>query len=113
MDIKKYFEENPDVEKVYQTTDGCLFKDQNKASWNQTHRLSSKEDVKVFFKESFIAPKKAEKPAEKPAKLTAQERIDLVMQAQTIEELETLKEGETAKTVLEAIENRTTELNNS
>jgi len=101
-----FFAANPDVEKVYVTTDGFVFLTQNAAHLHKTTNANQKKlEVKVFENN---APAKGKEP--KPVKLTAEQRIEKIKAMTSVEEIDAFIKGDKAKTVLAAAEAKKAEL---
>ena len=101
-----FFTANPDVEKVYVTTDGFVFLTQNAAHLHKTTNANQKKlEVKVFENN---APVKDKEP--KPVKLTAEQRIEKIKAMDSVEEIDAFIKGEKAVTVKAAADERKAEL---
>jgi len=91
-----FFAKNKEAKKIYVTDDGYVFLNKNMADLHaKSNPAGKKLTVKEF--ENGSKPKNDE-----TAKLTAEERIEKIMQAETVAEVEELLKGEKAKTVKEA-----------
>jgi len=120
-----FFKKNPDVEKVYVTSDGYVFLKKNAADLHAQHNPAGKKlSVKVFENEIAIPKQVLAGLSQAPSndsedktggassekKLSAEERIEKINEAQTPEEVEALLKGEKAKTVKEAGQKKIAEL---
>lgn len=100
-----FFKENPNVEKLYVSTDGYLFTSKNAADLHK-QTSTGKVEIKVFENK----PETGE-GSESRKELTAKEKIALIENAGTPEEVNALMEGEERKSVLAAAEKKLNELN--
>ena len=90
-----FFAKNKEAKKIYVTDDGYVFLNKNMADLHaKSNPAGKKLTVKEFVNDS--------KPKKDDTKLTAEERIEKIMQAETVAEVEELLKGEKAKTVKEA-----------
>ena len=105
-----YFKNNPEIKKAFVTDDGLIFKSQNMADLHATGSSTGKKLGVSEFVNKDLA--EGEDTDTKVVKLTAEQRIELVQKCVTAEELAILKEKETAKTVLAAIDAKLAELSN-
>ena len=101
-----FFTANPDVEKVYVTTDGFVFLTSNAAN---LHKNTNAEKKKLSVKEfENNAPAKGKEPT--PVKLTAEQRIEKIKAMTSVEEIDAFIKGEKAVTVKAAAAERKAEL---
>ena len=96
--VKKAFQKFPNATKVFETPDGQVFLNENRANLH----AGPKGVVKTHSK-SDVA-EKVEK------KITAVEAIDKINEAETVEDLKPF-EGDTRKTVIEAYNEKLEALN--
>jgi len=91
-----FFAKNKEAKKIYVTDDGYVFMNKNMADLHANSNPAGKKlTVKEFVND--YKPKKDDTP-----KLTAEERIEKIIQAEKVKEVESLLKGEKAKTVKEA-----------
>ena len=101
-----FFAANPDVEKVYVTTDGFVFLTSNAAN---LHKNTNAEKKKLSVKEfENNAPAKGKEPT--PVKLTAEQRIEKIKAMTSVEEIDAFIKGDKAVTVKAAAAERKAEL---
>lgn len=103
---KDVFEANPGCDHIYVTTDGVPFLDSHRA---RVHQKAINPDAKVEVVTRFAAPMEVEEI--EVIKLTAEQRIEAINACQTIEEVEALLVGESAKTVKAAGQIKIEQLN--
>ena len=113
--IKALFENNPDADKLIITSDGQAFAKRNDASFHAS-TLGVK-TTNVVFRADYVngnvqeavntdADNKVKEGAANGIKLSAEERIEKINACTTKDEVNALLEGEKAKTVIAAGEEK-------
>jgi hypothetical protein len=115
--LKEVFEANPTANIVFVSQDGQVFLESSLAKQhNKSFKAVSKEEV-YEAKVKADKPNEEEKPKadepkdEAPEKLPFDERMKAVEDADTLEQLQALLDGETARTVKNAINKKIKLLN--
>lgn len=109
--VQQTFEANPEIEIFHVTSDGQCFHKRNEAS---IHARALKDDSIVPVTRGMVEKQLSGSEVEKATgdrKLSVEERLEKVASASTVEELESLLNGETAKTVKSAIDDKIEEMN--
>lgn len=101
--VVKAFEDFPETDTVYATSDGQVFLNKNRAELHAT----PKGKVYPYNRSDFV--QKEEPLKEDKAVLNAKSTVEAIKEATTLDELKAF-EDDTRKTVLEALDKRKAEL---